>query len=154
MFDVSHAQLNSLILFYGFGLLVTNEVWPSFFLCSYDEGSLSGVWICQREAFCNWPHPYLQLHLCSLQRCDGISPHIRHALVSSPCSLFDSRHEFEADAYAVALGHGEALASALVKLEKDNASFPTAEPLYSALHRSHPPLIERLRALGGKKKEE
>lgn len=61
------------------------------------------------------------------------------------------RFEFQADAFAVSLGHTDALGSALVKLNKDNLSFPLADPLYSAFHHSHPTLLERLEALDDKK---
>lgn len=61
------------------------------------------------------------------------------------------RFEFQADAFAVGLGHAVALASALVKLNKDNLSFPLADKLYSAFHHSHPTLLERLDALEDKK---
>ncbi len=67
------------------------------------------------------------------------------------------RFEYQADAFAVSLGHSLPLRSALVKLNKDNLSFPIADPLFSAFHHSHPTLLERLRALqesnnGSKKK--
>lgn len=54
------------------------------------------------------------------------------------------RHEFEADAYAVAQASGTDLASALLKLYQDNASTLTPDPLYVAFHYSHPPAAERL----------
>ena len=59
-----------------------------------------------------------------------------------------SRHfEFQADAFAKALKKAEDLKSSLIKLNKDNLGFPVADWLYSTWHYSHPPLIERLRAL-------
>lgn len=61
------------------------------------------------------------------------------------------RCEYQADAFAVGLGHAEPLSSALIKLNKDNLSFPIADPLYSAFHHSHPTLLERLRELRNKK---
>ena len=62
------------------------------------------------------------------------------------------RFEYQADAFAVGLGHAGPLGSALSKLNKDNLSFPIADPLYSAFHHSHPTLLERLRALKTSKK--
>ncbi len=59
-------------------------------------------------------------------------------------SLFSRRHEFEADAYAVANSSGEALASALVKMYEDNASTLTPDSLYSAWYDSHPPAPVRI----------
>ncbi len=57
------------------------------------------------------------------------------------------RHEFEADAYAVAQTSGADLASALLKLYKDNASTLTPDPLYARFYYSHPPASERLSRL-------
>jgi STE24 endopeptidase len=54
------------------------------------------------------------------------------------------RHEFEADAYAKAQTSGTDLASALLKLYKDNASTLTPDPLYARFYYSHPPASERL----------
>ena len=57
------------------------------------------------------------------------------------------RHEFEADAYAVAQTSGSDLASALLKLYKDNASTLTPDPVYARFYYSHPPASERLARL-------
>ena len=57
------------------------------------------------------------------------------------------RHEFEADAYAVAHADGNNLASALLKLYKDNASTLTPDPVYARFYYSHPPASERLARL-------
>jgi STE24 endopeptidase len=54
------------------------------------------------------------------------------------------RHEFEADAFAVAHANGAALSSALLKLYKDNASTLTPDPVYVRFYYSHPPAPERL----------
>jgi len=57
------------------------------------------------------------------------------------------RHEFQADAYACAQADGRDLASALLKLNEDNASTLTPDPLYVRFYYSHPPASERLAAL-------
>ncbi|MBX3657536.1 MAG: M48 family metallopeptidase [Ramlibacter sp.] len=54
------------------------------------------------------------------------------------------RHEFEADAYAVAQTRGEDLRSALLKLYEDNASTLTPDPVFVRFYYSHPPATERL----------
>ena len=54
------------------------------------------------------------------------------------------RDEFQADAYAMAQTRGEDLASALLKLYKDNASTLTPDPLFVRYYYSHPPATERL----------
>jgi len=54
------------------------------------------------------------------------------------------RHEFEADAYAMAQADGRDLATALLKLYEDNASTLTPDPVYVKFYYSHPPAVERL----------
>jgi len=63
-----------------------------------------------------------------------------------------SRHnEYEADKMGSELG-GPAgsieLANALQKLVSENKSFPLSHPLYIFFHYTHPPVLERLKALG------
>lgn len=70
------------------------------------------------------------------------------AFFLSPLMAISSRrHEFEADAYAVAQTSGEHLASALLKLYKDNASTLTPDPLFARFYYTHPPASERLARL-------
>ena len=59
------------------------------------------------------------------------------------------KHEFEADAYAVAQTSGADLSSALLKLYKDNASTLTPDPVYVKFYYSHPPASERLGRMQG-----
>jgi STE24 endopeptidase len=84
------------------------------------------------------------------------------ALVSGPATFFltpafsawSRKHEYEADAFAVsalasetrAVG-ADALASALVRLNRENASNLWPHPLYSFWYYSHPTLRERLAAI-------
>ncbi|BAO80214.1 Zn-dependent protease with chaperone function [Serpentinimonas raichei] len=63
-------------------------------------------------------------------------------------SALSRRQEFEADAFAVAHADPRDLASALLKLYKDNASTLTPDPLYVRFYYSHPPAGERLARLG------
>lgn len=61
----------------------------------------------------------------------------------------NSRHnEFAADAYAVSLGYGEQLTSGLLKISIENLDNFVPDAWYSAYHYSHPPLLERMRAIG------
>jgi STE24 endopeptidase len=62
-------------------------------------------------------------------------------------SLMSRKHEFEADAYAVAQTRADWLATALVKLYRDNASTLTPDPLYSQFYDSHPPAALRVARL-------
>eukprot|EP01023_Acetabularia_acetabulum_P055704 TRINITY_DN6450_c0_g2_i1.p1 TRINITY_DN6450_c0_g2~~TRINITY_DN6450_c0_g2_i1.p1 ORF type:complete len:454 (-),score=47.08 TRINITY_DN6450_c0_g2_i1:541-1821(-) len=55
--------------------------------------------------------------------------------------------EFQADRFAVDLEKTEDLKAALVTLQKENKSSVNVDPLYSAYHYSHPPLVERLKAI-------
>jgi STE24 endopeptidase len=54
------------------------------------------------------------------------------------------RHEFEADAFAVAQTGRDDLRTALLKLYEDNASTLTPDPLFVKFYYSHPPASERL----------
>ncbi|NDZ12458.1 peptidase M48 [Variovorax sp. WS11] len=59
-------------------------------------------------------------------------------------ALISRRHEFEADAYAVAQTNGADLSRALLKLYQDNASTLTPDPVFVKFYYSHPPASERL----------
>lgn len=61
------------------------------------------------------------------------------------------KHEFEADAYAAEVtGKPEALAGALRKLTKDNLSNLNPHPFYVFLNYTHPPVAQRIEALGAR----
>ncbi|MFN3439029.1 MAG: M48 family metallopeptidase [Acidovorax sp.] len=64
--------------------------------------------------------------------------------ISPVFSQLSRRHEFQADAYAVAQASGTDLSSALLKLYEDNASTLTPDPVYVKFYYSHPPATERL----------
>jgi STE24 endopeptidase len=64
-------------------------------------------------------------------------------------SLWSRRHEFAADRFACEHASARELASALVKLYRDNASTLTPDPLYTAFYYSHPPALERIARLTG-----
>ena len=57
------------------------------------------------------------------------------------------KNEFQADAYAVHHGYAEDLQTGLIKLQIENLSNMNPDPWYSSYHYSHPPLVERLRAI-------
>jgi len=67
----------------------------------------------------------------------------------TPFSTFLSRrHEREADRFAAVLtGQPEALASALIKLTRENLSNLRPHPWYAAFYYTHPPVIERIKTL-------
>ncbi|MGB6487154.1 MAG: M48 family metallopeptidase [Steroidobacteraceae bacterium] len=62
-------------------------------------------------------------------------------------SLWSRRHEFAADRFASQHASARELASALVKLYRENASTLTPDPLYTAFYYSHPPALERIARL-------
>ncbi len=59
------------------------------------------------------------------------------------------KHEFQADAYAMAQTSGHDLSTALLKLFEDNASTLTPDPIYVKFYYSHPPASERLARMTG-----
>lgn len=63
-------------------------------------------------------------------------------------SLLSRKNEFEADAYAKETFSGTALANALKKLSVDSLSNLYPHPAYVFFHYSHPPLLQRLKAIG------
>ena len=69
-------------------------------------------------------------------------------LLSVAANAWSRKHEFEADAYAARVtGDGAALGEALKKLSADHLSHPSPAALRVWLDYSHPPLLERLKAL-------
>lgn len=63
-------------------------------------------------------------------------------------NFFSRKDEFQADAFSKEVcGTGEHLASALIKLNKENLSEIQVPKIYSAFNYSHPPLLERINAL-------
>lgn len=63
-------------------------------------------------------------------------------------SMISRRHEFQADAFALkSIEDQRALGDALLKLRETSHSMPITHPWYSAFYHSHPPLLERLKAM-------
>ncbi|EFJ52686.1 hypothetical protein VOLCADRAFT_78672 [Volvox carteri f. nagariensis] len=62
-------------------------------------------------------------------------------------NVVSRRFEFQADAFAVHTGHGTELRSALLKMEEENKGAMHVDPWYSSYHYSHPPLVDRLKAI-------
>ena len=62
--------------------------------------------------------------------------------------MISRKHEFQADAYAAeTTGEPEDMVSTLKKLSKDNLSNLTPHSFYVFLNYSHPPVLERIRAI-------
>ncbi len=70
-------------------------------------------------------------------------------LLAVLANAWSRRHEFEADAYAAEVtGDGAPLGEALKKMSADHLSHPSPAKLRVWLDYSHPPLLQRLEALG------
>lgn len=79
-------------------------------------------------------------------------------------NLWSRRNEFQADAFSAKLGYCKELKSGvlsskepltregLIKLQTANLSTMSPDPWYSTYHYSHPPLVERLRAIEEERK--
>lgn len=63
-------------------------------------------------------------------------------------SYVSRQNEYGADEYASEVVSSSDLANALIKLANENISYPLSHKLTIAFYHSHPPLVERLRALG------
>lgn len=124
------SQINLLLSFFVFGLLVHNKVLYESFGFQDIQPTLIGLVIVFQFIF----SPY-------------------NELVGFLMTLLSRRFEFQADEFGKGLGYATQLQSALAKLHKENLGFPVCDKLYSAYHYSHPPLLERLRALKDKKDE-
>lgn len=61
--------------------------------------------------------------------------------------VISRKYEFEADEYASTTYQKEPMVEALKKLSKDNLSNLTPHPFYVFLNYSHPPVLQRIRAI-------
>jgi len=68
-------------------------------------------------------------------------------VVSLLMTLLSRTFEFQADSFAATMGRAAPLCSGLFQIHEENKGDLNPDPWYSWYHFSHPPLIERLRAL-------
>jgi STE24 endopeptidase len=69
-------------------------------------------------------------------------------LLSLGMNIISRKHEFEADAFAAdTTGKAQEMISALKKLSADNLSNLTPHPFYVFMNYSHPPVLQRIKAL-------
>ena len=61
--------------------------------------------------------------------------------------LISRKYEFEADEFASTTYKKEPMIHALKKLSKDNLSNLTPHPFYVFLNYSHPPVLQRIKAI-------
>ena len=67
--------------------------------------------------------------------------------ISLGSNWLSRRHEFQADDFARRMVGATPMASALVRLSRDNASTLTTDPLYALVNFSHPPVSQRVARL-------
>ncbi|KAK2843787.1 hypothetical protein Q7C36_012002 [Tachysurus vachellii] len=125
------SQLNSFLCFFLFAVLIGRKELFVAFGFHDNQPTLIGLLIIFQFIF----SPYNELLTFCL-------------------TVLSRRFEFQADAFARAMGRSTELCSALIKLNKDNLGFPVADWLFSMWHYSHPPLLERLRAIKDTKKQD
>ena len=65
-------------------------------------------------------------------------------------NIFSRKNEYEADDFATKTYDGGALIMALKKLSVDNLSNLFPHPWYVFFHYSHPPLMQRIKAIEDK----
>ena len=70
-----------------------------------------------------------------------------NTLQSFLMNMFVRMIEFEADEFAVGLGYVKELKTGLTRISLENLSAFDVDPWYSCYHYSHPPLVERLKAM-------
>jgi len=68
-------------------------------------------------------------------------------ILSMVMQMVSRKHEFEADEYASTTFKQEPMVQALKKLSKDNLSNLTPHPFYVFLNYSHPPVLQRIKAI-------
>ncbi|KAL4232542.1 CAAX prenyl protease 1 [Mactra antiquata] len=117
------SQVNSFLCFAAFAFLIDQQVLYSAFGFN-TRPTLIGLIIIFQYVF----SPY-------------------NEVLSFCVTMLSRMFEFQADNFAKKLKFTTALKSALIKLNKDNLGFPVNDWLYSTWHFSHPPLLERLKAL-------
>jgi len=69
-------------------------------------------------------------------------------VLSFVMNIISRTFEFQADAFGKKLGYAEQLKSGLIKLQLENLGNMNPDSWYSTYHYSHPPLLERLKAMG------
>jgi STE24 endopeptidase len=67
--------------------------------------------------------------------------------ISLCMTMLSRRFEFQADGFAASMGRADALCSGLFQIHEENKGDLNPDPWFSWYHFSHPPLVERLRAL-------
>lgn len=62
--------------------------------------------------------------------------------------FFSRKAEYRADEFGAKLSSKQALAEALIRIVNENKAFPSSHPAYIFFYYTHPPLLQRLKALG------
>ena len=117
------------------------------------SGIQSGVMLFLLSVFLNVPALYEAFFMDQMSVYAGL---LFFGLLYSPVSMLTGiamqilsrKFEYEADRYAAeTTGHPEWMIDALKRLSKDNLSHLTPHPFYVFLNYSHPPVLQRIRAI-------
>jgi len=75
-------------------------------------------------------------------------------LLSLMMTSMSRKFEFQADSFAAKMGRADYLIYGLIEIHKENRGDLNPDPWYSWYHFTHPPLVERVRALKASEKKD
>jgi len=146
--QMTHGEIVA-VLAHEIGHWKLGHIWKRLLLA--EAGALAGAWIVFRALA--WDG------LPGLLGYDSLSLAARLVILGFVASLvlfpltpltawLSRRDEYAADRFAIDItGDPESLATALIKLSAENLANLHPHPLYAAIYYSHPPVVERVRAL-------
>ena len=138
--EVGHAKLGHLRRMLATSIITTGVMFLLLSLCLHRHELYDGIGVA-------WP-PGEPAPLYAGMITFSILMAPLNRLLSIAAHHRSRRHEFEADAYAArTTGDAESMINALKKLGVENLSNLTPHPFTVWLEYSHPPLLERIRAL-------
>ena len=152
LFDtlIEKLQVNELVavLAHEVGHYRRKHIWKSFFLSLVTTGLMFFI----LSLFLDNPRLFAAFRLDNISIYAGL---FIFGFLYAPISLLFSllsaflsrRHEYEADAFAARTSSPAALISGLKRLSVDHLANLTPHPLKVFLSYSHPPILERIRAL-------
>ena len=105
-------------------------------------------WLCQQPGLLPWlgfrPSDDARALVGCVLVVEMVGP-----MVSVAGNWVSRRHEYQADDFARRMVGAGPMASALVRLARDNASTLTTDPWYALVNFSHPPVVDRVERLQG-----
>lgn len=142
-----------LVLFVASKLIWNIDIYLSFGLIPNETQAISDVFA-SKVIPTGWKDFIIYMQVAGIMLLaeifKGFSP-----LVNLVSNTFSRKHEFQADKFAKELcGTEKNLVTALIKLNKENLNDFTPPKLYCIFNYSHPPMIERIKALKKEDKED